>query len=220
MIEKLTRKQVRYIMFRFKNEATSDGNTLRGPEAQKLLEGWGHEISKSKANGIMGDLKDAYESQEAFGGWENFAGPQNDASSWDIGMYNPNIDHRLNVALMISRSNKWFLFGIDMALCVHTRGYSERVSEGLDFFAPHGLSLTGKEVKEYRLKHGLRGSGRRRDPIHYDNDEREFAFEAIIEHALANETTHWPLTAAQAEQQAEPEPPTKKTKPKKTRTKK
>ena len=196
MIEKLTRKQIRYLMFRFKNEAMQDGESIRGAEAKKLLEGWGHKATQTQANGLIGDIKDAYESQDAFGGWQNFNGPSGVASSWDIGLYDPAASDAANVSLMLNRADKWFLFGIDKAICVNTRAFSGSVSEGLDYFKGSKfkgkkLVLTETKVKERRLRMGIQGDGRRRDAMFYENDGRDFEYDNIIKFAIDNEVSQW-----------------------------
>ena len=191
MIDKLNRKQIRYLMFRFKNEALSDGKSIRGAEAKDLLEGWGHKTTKTKANGVIGDIKDAYESQEQFGGWDHFGGEYGVAASWDIGMYDSNLQGPLNIALMISRPHKWFLFGIDKGLCVNTRSYKEDVVDGLDYFEGRDLALSSSGVKERRIKLGMQGDGRRRDPMYYQNDGRDFAYESILKFATNEEISQW-----------------------------
>lgn len=194
MIENLTRKRIRYLMFRFRNEATGEAGKIRGPEAARLLQGWGIDTTRSKANGLLGDIKDAYENQSAFGGWDQFAGEYGVASAWDIGMHDTAATDRQNLALMISRPHKWFLFGIDKSLCVNTRIYREEVSTGLDYFELHGLTLSKKEVLERKMRYGIQ-DGRRRDPMYFENDEREFNYESIIHHAISEQLTHWNIEA-------------------------
>lgn len=202
MIENLTRKNIRYLMFRFKNEATEDGQKIRGPEATKLLKGWGVDVSKSKANGLLGDIKDTYEQQDAFGGWENFAGDYGNAASWDIGMHDADAKPQNNLALMISRPNKWFLYGIDKSLCVNTRSYKEDVPEGLNYFDSLDLVLSKGQVMERQMRFGIK-EGRRRDPMFFQNDDREFDYEAIVSHAIDQEIKQWPIKDGQTAETTE-----------------
>ena len=53
----LKRNQLRYIMFRLKTGQSDKRARLTGKDMQKLLAGWGQDMSITKARNLLADIK-------------------------------------------------------------------------------------------------------------------------------------------------------------------
>ena len=188
-ITDLRRNNLRYILFRLQS-ADTGGNKLTAKEFHGLLTGWGFDVSKTKSRKFLADIKNHFSEQLYFTGWANFAADvmrKNEIlgtnKSWDIGMVDGDgsIESQLvNVARMVNRPNKWFLFGTYYTEAVSTRGMSSDVTKGLDYFEKKKLTCTGdypvlREVRIYPDS-----SGR----------NREFNYKSIYQKGLKNGTHH------------------------------
>ncbi len=184
----LKRNNLRYIMFRLKTEQTSGAarrkSKLTGKAMQKLLSGWGHEVSVTGARKLLADIKNHYENQIYFTGWENFAAEVTNRKtglvrgtnkSWDIGMIDGDgtpASQIQNTARMVNRPHKWFLFGAYYTEVVSTRGLENAVTSGLDHFARLDMLGDGPALRDVRLYPDISGQG------------REFNYRGIYEQAL------------------------------------
>ena len=171
----LKRNQLRYIMFRLKTGQADKRARLTGKHVQKLLAGWGHDVSVAKARKLLADIKNHYETALYFTGWENFAAEVKSArtglvrgtnKSWDIGMVDGDGSPQArieNTARMVNRPHKWFLFGKAFTEVIPTRGLENDVTAGLDYFERQGLLSTGPALRDIRLYPDTNGQGREFD---------------------------------------------------------
>lgn len=171
----LKRNQLRYIMFRLKTGQTDRRARLTGRDAQKLLVGWGHDVSVVKARKLLAEIKSHYESALYFTGWENFAAEVTNRKtgltrgtnkSWDIGMVDGDGTPKArieNTARMVNRPHKWFLFGKAFTEVVPTRGLENDVTAGLDYFGRLGLLSDGLVLRDIRLYPDVSGRAREFD---------------------------------------------------------
>lgn len=167
-------------MFRLKSGQTNPSARLTGKDVKKLLAGWGHEVSGAKARKLLAEIKNHYENQIYFTGWENFASEvtsrktgavRGTSKSWDIGMMDGGMvdgdelpEARLvNTARMVNRPHKWFLFGKAFTEVVPTRGLENSVTGGLDHFERQGLLSNGPVLRDIRLYPDTSGKGREFD---------------------------------------------------------
>ena len=168
-------------MFRLKTAAVG-GNKIRLPEVQDILIGWGHEISRAQTKKFFASVKNHFEDQMYFTGWENFSaqvqtrvGLVGTNKSWDIGM----LDYQgeiANVRRMVNRPDKWFLFEKSFLDLVPTRGLEAFVGFGLDYFGKK------KMASEDAIK--------LRENIFAGNDPREFHYLDIYRKGMKNGTNH------------------------------
>ena len=171
-ITDLKRNQLRYIMFRLRTGQSDKRARLTGKAMQALLAGWGHELSIAKARKLLAEIKNHYENQIYFTGWENFAADvtsrktgavRGTNKSWDIGMIDGDgsPEARIaNTARMVNRPHKWFLFGIGFTEVVSTRGLENSVTGGLDHFERKGLLSDGPIMRDVRLYPDTSGKAR------------------------------------------------------------
>jgi len=129
----------------------------------------------SKARKLLADIKNHYEAQLYFTGWENFAAEvtsrktgaiRGTNKSWDIGMIDGDgtPEARIkNTARMVNRPHKWFLFGKPYTEVVSTRGLENSVSAGLDYYERQGLLSGGPVLRDVRLYPDVSGQGREFD---------------------------------------------------------
>ncbi len=142
IITNLKRNQLRYIMFRLRTGQTEKSARLTAKNMQALLAGWGHDVSRAKAKQLLADIQNHYEGQIYFTGWEHFAAEvtakktgtiRGTNKSWDIGMVDGDgtpESQIMNIARMVNRPHKWFLFGIHFTEAVSTRGLVNTVTGG------------------------------------------------------------------------------------------
>ena len=181
----LKRNNLRYIMFRLKAGQTDKRARLTGKAVHALLLGWGHEVSVSAARKLLAEIKNHYEAQLYFTGWENFAAEvtsrktgtvRGTNKSWDIGMVDGDItpeNQIINTARMVNRPHKWFLFGKPMTEVIPTRGLENSVTAGLDYYGRQDLLSDGPVLRDVRLYPDVSGQG------------REFDYRGIYERAAA-----------------------------------
>jgi len=168
----LKRNQLRYIMFRLKTGQSDKRARLRGKDMQKLLAGWGQDMSITKARNLLADIKTHYEAQIYFTGWENFAAEVTNRKtglvrgtnkSWDIGMLDGDGSPQArieNTARMVNRPHKWFLFGKSFTEVVPTRGLENAVTAGLDHYDRQKLLSKGPVLRDVRLYPDVSGNRR------------------------------------------------------------
>jgi len=181
----LKRNHLRYVMFRLKTGQTHKHARLTGKDMQKLLSGWGHDISVTSARKLLAEIKTHYSHQIYFTGWENFAAevthPKTGAvrgtnKSWDIGMIDGGqndggdevgtpVTRIKNTARMVNRPHKWFLFGHNFTEVVPTRGLENSVTAGLDHYERQGLLSSGPTLRDIRLYPDVSGKKREFDYV-------------------------------------------------------
>ena len=184
----LSRNQLRYVLFRLKS-AEIDGENLTQAAFYDLLAGWGIALSKSGARKAHAEIKNHFSAQLYFTGWENFTAeiPRKGEvlgtnKSWDIGMVDGDgspASQARNIARMVNRPNKWFLFGAYYSDVIPTRGLSSSITKGLDHFERQGLAGEGKTVlRETRVYPDTSGRN------------REFDYHTLYEKGLTHGTYH------------------------------
>ena len=172
-LQNLSRHQLRYILFRLKSAETG-GARLTQAAFHDLIKRWGFDLSKAKSRALLAEIKNHFSAQLYFTGWANFAqersgksGPIGASKSWDIGMIDGDgsrESRRRNIARMVNRPNKWFLFERGYFAVVPTRGLAADVTGGLDYFQRAGLA--GPDIphlRETRIYPDRSGQGREFD---------------------------------------------------------
>ena len=179
-ISDIKRNNLRYLLFRIKAAAKNDSPSIKPDEVKSLLNRWGHDISKAAAKRFMHTIREHFEEQLYFTGWENFAderltkkGIVGTAKAWDLGMSDGS-DMWTNVARMVNRPNKWFLFGKSFLDVIPTRDISTGVIAGLDFF----------EKKDMASKISEENPRRREINVYPDPKGREFHYIEIYKKGL------------------------------------
>jgi len=159
-------------MFRLKTGQTDKRARLKGKDMQSLMQGWGQDMSVAKARKLLADIKNHYEAQLYFTGWENFAAEVTNRQtgivrgtnkSWDIGMVDGDGSPQArieNTARMVNRPHKWFLFGKSFTDVVPTRGLENSVTAGLDYYARQDQLSDGVTLRDERLYPDVTGKGR------------------------------------------------------------
>jgi len=162
-------------MFRLKTGQSDKRARLKGRDMQKLLAGWGHDFSVVKARRLLAEIKNHYEEQLYFTGWENFAAEVTNRQtgavrgtnkSWDIGMVDGDgspTSRIENTARMVNRPHKWFLFGKPYTEVVPTRGLENSVTAGLNYYERQTLLTKGPTLRDERLYPDGTGQGREFD---------------------------------------------------------
>lgn len=179
-INDLKRNNLRYLLFRIKAAAQGEGPEIKPADVKALLEGWGFTISKAASRRFLHSIREHFEAQLYFTGWENFAeevltrkGAVGAARAWDLGMTDGS-DKWTNVARMVNRPNKWFLFGRSFLEVIPTRDLNSGVGAGLDFFEKQGLAS----------KISQKNPRRREINVYPDPKGREFHYIKIYEKGL------------------------------------
>lgn len=125
-LEELTRRQIRYLLFKIKGAETEEVITYRTRgrpplrrvmdreeaglpfekgEAKAILAGWGFDMTASASDKFIESLRAHYEAQEWFSGWKFFAEPNGVFAGWDVGIEGD------DTATQTLRPEKAWLFG-------------------------------------------------------------------------------------------------------------
>ena len=187
-ITDLRRNDLRWVLFRFREKAVS-GVEFPASEFRDKLEQWGFEVSKTRAKALLNEIKDHYTNQKLFSGWQHFAadrtkkkGVVGTAKSWDIGMIDGDgspSSQIQNIARMVNRPNKWFLYEHYYTELVATRDQSADATDGLNYFEKRALASAERQsLRETRIYPDRSGKS------------REFHYKEIYQEGMTNGTYH------------------------------
>ena len=208
-ISEMSRNHLRYVLYRFKAQAEAEiltekaeskdekavaktalkRSTLTVTEFHKIATNWGHKVNKKQAGALLSGIRTHFEKHKHFSAWELFASEiqregvaTGSSGSWDVGMVDgdgSDESRRTNIARMVNRPHKWFLFDAYYTEVVPTRGFPNAVTNGLDHFEKHSLvKTTGVFLRERQIYPDRSGKS------------REFDYHKIYEKGLNHGANH------------------------------